>query len=138
MHTKIRLSRKAGQPKQYDQFLVVRIIRYYHNRQVSWLKDPRGKYHLPGFPQWLFRYSHSLNTVTRSYRICTCFPFTPCRQHSTCSGTDYFSYEIFVHIIAQSLPGCNNFGEFWTKNYYRFPANNCMIKRRSISQTGGF
>ena len=81
----------------YNQLLVIRnLFLYYHNWQVSWLIDPHARY----LPSRRMRasgvklsYLHSLITVTRSYRIPTCFPFnrykgssvhllhTPLRRH---------------------------------------------------------
>ena len=82
--------------KWYNQLLVIRDMPRTDNWQVSWLIDPHARY----LPSRRMRasgvklsYLHSLITVTRSYRIPTCFPFnrykgssvhllhTPLRRH---------------------------------------------------------
>ena len=46
--------------------------------------------------------SYSLNTVTRSYRIHTCFPFNLTTAFLL-SGTCYFSYSIFLIITLKKI-----------------------------------
>ena len=69
-------------------------------RQVSWLIDHRI-HHLPGFP--VISRLRSLNTVTSSYRIRTCFPFhqtqikeQSCLTPAVTYSTAYYHSTLFL------------------------------------------
>ena len=80
--------------------LITRSLEYIpvpNNWQVSWL---RHQHTYATFPTYVSgcktaTHRHSINTVTRSYRIHTCFPFNHFYIYDT-SGTNYFSIEFFV------------------------------------------
>ena len=67
------------------------------------------------WPRWRAMAYFSPITVTRSYRICTCFPFTlcPCAR-AQCKGTNHFIL-FFVLYQNPSFDAIDSCREIWTK-----------------------
>ena len=89
-----------------------------NSRQVSWLTDQHIKSRLPGFPVTAHprMTSHSLFTVTRSYRTCTCFPFNLRSYKTPSAPVVYYSISYRITLFFQLY---NTSGYFFINKSHR-------------------